>query len=269
MIFLHWLSGRKNGVGLTELIAFMSGKTCAPKAKAKILETREEGLYTVVLLKGLSRPLYFPKAFDTVSLYQVIAEAFYRDDWHYYEIEETTVKPGDVVLDAGAAEGLFTLIVSERAERVYAVEPLPMFADSMRKTFHGVENVEIIEAALSDAPGAGVMNENGISSSVSSSGSGVKVAVDTVDDLFFRKGIRISYIKADLEGNELDMLMGAKETIRASAPRIAITTYHRAEHAGLIKGLLLDLNPAYRIRVKGIEERAGSPVMLHAWVSVR
>lgn len=36
------------------------------------------------------------------------------------------------------------------------------------------------------------------------------VIVSTVDKLFFEKGKRVSYLKADLEGHELEMLEGAK-----------------------------------------------------------
>jgi hypothetical protein len=61
------------------------------------------------------------------------------------------------------------------------------------------------------------------------------------------------------------MLEGARETIRRCRPKIAITTYHRPDHAAKIGRLLRSIHPDYHIVVKGIENHWGSPVMLHAW----
>jgi len=88
----------------------------------------------------------------------------------------------------------------------------------------------------------------------------------SIDSLFIRQGQRLDYIKADLEGTEVSMLRGAIETIRACAPRIAITTYHRREHAEQIAALLRDIHPDYHVFVKGIMPQDGQPVMLHAWM---
>ncbi|MEW6006225.1 MAG: hypothetical protein AB1695_13015 [Stygiobacter sp.] len=49
-------------------------------------------------------------------------------------------------------------------------------------------------------------------------------------------------------------------------PKIAVTTYHNVNHAKLIKELLLQINPNYKVITKGIYQESGSPIMLHAWV---
>ena len=97
-------------------------------------------------------------------------------------------------------------------------------------------------------------------------GDGIPVQARTVDSLFADRNLPLTYIKADLEGAELRMLAGAERTIRLNKPRIAITTYHEAHHADAITAFLRRIDPAYRILTKGIEHRAGAPVMLHAWV---
>jgi len=265
-VLLHWLSGRKNGVSTTEMIKFLFGRRCERKAKPNIWRVAEDGDYVLVYLNGLERPLYYPKEFAIGSLYQVIAELSYPQDWHYYEIEQTRVAPGDVVVDCGAAEGLFSLLAADRAAKVYAIEPMTRFVEAMRLTFSGFDNVEVLPMALSDQEGTAHISERGISSALNTSGDGAPVEVATLDTLFVERGIPVSYIKADLEGYEFSMLKGARETIKKQSPKIAITTYHVAGHAESIAGYLTDINPRYRIEVKGIEERAGGPVMLHAWV---
>ena len=266
-VLRHWLSGSsKNGVSATEMIGFLCGRRCARKAQPNIRRIAEHGDYVVVYLNGLERSLYYPKEFAVGSLYQVVAELCYPRDWHYYEIEQTRVAPGDVVVDCGAAEGLFSLMAADRATKVYAIEPMTRFVEAMRLTFSGLGNVEVVPVALSDSEGSAYLSGRGISSTLNTSGDGERVKVATLDTLFFKRDIPVSYIKADLEGHELSMLKGARETIKKHSPKIAVTTYHVAEHAGSIAAYLRDINPRYRIKVKGIEERAGAPVLLHAWV---
>ena len=62
------------------------------------------------------------------------------------------------------------------------------------------------------------------------------------------------------------MLNGAKNLIREYKPKIAITTYHNKDHYILISDFLKNINPNYRIKLRGIEGNYGSPVILHAWI---
>jgi hypothetical protein len=92
------------------------------------------------------------------------------------------------------------------------------------------------------------------------------IKVTTIDKLFYEKQIPITYIKADLEGYELKMLEGARNTITTYHPKIAITTYHEVGHAKWITDYLREINPNYRIKIKGLEQTWGAPIMLHAGV---
>jgi hypothetical protein len=94
----------------------------------------------------------------------------------------------------------------------------------------------------------------------------ITIRIDTIDNLFFRQGIEINYIKADLEGYEVEMLHGASKTIESFDPKIAITTYHKTDHADKIHRFLKGINPKYKFKLKGLHA-SGSYVMLHAWVA--
>ncbi|QNF34994.1 FkbM family methyltransferase [Adhaeribacter swui] len=260
----HWFFTNKNGISLTELLTKVFEKTCDLKAKPYIKNITKEGEYYKVELKNVDGILYYPATIALRSLYQVITESTDKEQWHYYEIPETLISPTDVVVDCGAAEGLFSFLVAKRCFKVYAIEPLPAFVASMRLSFTHLNNVEIFQIALSDHPGTAFIDNNDISSSLNKTGN-VPVSVQTIDNLFYHKGIIINYLKADLEGYELDMLRGATNTIKQCKPKVAITTYHNATHASEIQKFLLNIHPNYHIKFKGIEERAGAPVMLHAW----
>lgn len=261
----YWVSGQKYSVSLPEIVRFFFGKTCAFKAKPKIQSMEEIGEYLVVRFFDLENPLYYPKRFRGHSLFQVITEGFCKEDWHFYEIEETKVNPNDIVIDCGAAEGLFSLQVAGRCKQVFAIEPLPAFAEAMQLTFAPFSNVKIVQVALANSETTARFSQSDISSRMSDRQDGVQVKVTTVDSLFLSDEIPITYIKADLEGSDFDMIKGATEIIRKNNPKIAVTTYHNPRHAEEIAAHLRLINPAYNIKVKGLAEN-GAPVMLHAWV---
>jgi len=60
----------------------------------------------------------------------------------------------------------------------------------------------------------------------------------------------VSYIKIDVEGADLDVLYGARETIRNIRPRIAVSIYHSDEHMLAIPEALHGMCPAYKFYVR-------------------
>jgi len=263
-ICYHWLFGSKRDISFLELCKFFFGLPCEFMAKPKIKKIYEHGQNIIVYFNDFVEPLYYPKEMDRHSLYQVISELFYENNWHYYEKMCTNVALDDVVVDCGAAEGLFSLQIARRCKKVYIIEPLPNFVDVLNLTFSQFENVEIIPVALSDSEGHCGMDSKDISSSLIISEPGGQIKVTTIDKLFYERNIPISYIKADIEGYEINMLKGAFMTIKKYKPCIAITTYHKSNHAEWIINYLKQIDEKYKIRLVGIEDKYGAPVMLHA-----
>jgi FkbM family methyltransferase len=199
------------------------------------------------------------------SLYQVIAEQGYSWSWHLYEAGGTKVGPADVVFDCGAAEGLFAFLVRKRAAQVVCFEPLLEFRACLRRTFVASGNVELVPAALSDRPGTGYLVRDGFMSGLSDRPTSDEVPVETIDGFCTRTGIVPTYIKADVEGDELALLRGGAQTIRKYRPKIAIATYHQDGDYQSLRGFLHSLHPGYHFMGKGIEVPFGQPVLLHAW----
>ncbi len=265
------MSGPRHGVTARGLLGFLTGPRCQTIAAREILGVDEDGDALSVRLRGVPFPLLFPKEMDFYHLQQVIAESHNASDWHYYEVEETRVRDGDVVADCGAAEGLFAALAATRAARVYAIEPLPRFAALLRRTFAAVPSVTVVPVAVHARDGTARLSAGALDSSLAAAPTapgGTEVAVRSLDSLAREWGADPTYIKADLEGADVAALEGAREVIARAAPRIAITTYHAADHAARIEALLRDVDPRYAVRVKGIADY-GCPVMLHAWVPGR
>jgi len=267
-VLKQWMGGNRNGVTGRELLHFLTEPVYSFKAKRMIESVVRRDSFLEVGLVGFENPLYYPAELPVQSLWLPLAEEFYPGNWHEYEIEQTRVGPEDVVLDCGAAEGLFSFHVAPRCRHVYAVEPLPRFVEALELTFRNYPNVEIMPVALSDHIGQGWLNQKDISSSLGDvHENSTCVDLDTVDNLFHDRGVNVDYIKADLEGSELQMLKGAERTIKRNRPKMAITTYHDRAHAGEIDELLRGFDVGYRTFAKGVAGRWGVPMMIHAWPS--
>lgn len=263
-ILAHWLRGRRNGVAPVDLLRFLAAPTRARMARRYIATTRTEGEWLVVRLKAGGDELYYPASLAVEALHESICDILNPEHWHCYEREAVRVQPGDVVADCGAAEGLFALTVAPRCSHVYAFEPLPAFVESLRLTLRSVSNASVVPVALGKCAGTARLSNAGTNSALSAEGE-LAVPMIALDDWFVRAGRRLDFIKADLEGAEMEMLQGAAESIRAFAPRIAITTYHRAGDAEAIAAFLRALRPDYCIATRGIFEADGRPILLQAW----
>jgi FkbM family methyltransferase len=263
-----WFSAReqkREGLpSFLDLCRFLTQPPADWRGKKFIRSAREEGGDYKITLKGYKSPVYWPAARSFWDLGMLLSEQLNPKDWHYYQIPETRVTPDDVVLDCGAAEGLFSMIASSVCKKCYCVEPSPSFQPLLRKTFANTKNVEIVPVFLGNQIGETHMTEDWGSSRQTGDSVGPAIEVSTIDAMFFDRDASFSYLKADVEGAEIQLLEGARKSIAKYRPKIAITTYHDPLHAEQMKELLKTANPAYRFRVKGITG-AGQPVMLHAW----
>jgi len=135
-------------------------------------------------------------------------------------------------VDAGCHEGVILkemLLVAPRG-RHFAFEPLPEQSALLRRSFAAYPNVSIFELALSDVAGTSVFFNVETDPSYSglrkrSLGPGEhrisELQVDTeLLDHMLPPGLPIRFIKIDVEGAELWVMRGAKDTIRNYKPII-------------------------------------------------
>ena len=154
-------------------------------------------------------------------------------------------------------------MAADAGKKVYAIEPLPNFLQTLKKTFKRRKNVEILPLAVGDQVKKGCLIADGPASRVSKT-RGEKINFTTIDKLFFDKGINISYLKADIEGSEYNMLLGAKKSIAKNKPKIVVTVYHHLRDAERIAKLIKRIDKNYKIRKTGISHIDGRPILLRA-----
>lgn len=94
-----------------------------------------------------------------------------------------------------------------------------------------------------------VLKDNeGAGSMFCGSEGGTQCKVYALDDYFKEK--RISYIKADIESFEINMLRGGVETIKNNRPLMAICIYHNSVDMFRIFTILRELKMGYRFVVR-------------------
>lgn len=82
----------------------------------------------------------------------------------------------------------------------------------------------------------------------SHNGENLSVPVISLDE--YLEDRPATFIKADIEGMELDMLYGAKKTIEKFRPRLALSIYHRPEDIFQIAEYIHNIVPEYRMAVR-------------------
>lgn len=167
---------------------------------------------------------------------------------------EQTVAPGSVVFDLGGHVGFYTLLAAELVGptgRVFVFEPLPRNLAYLREhlRLNRVENVTVLEAAVSDRRGVVSFDEGPNSSMgniVAGTGS-LQVSAVVLDELVAAGELpKPHYMKIDIEGAEARALAGARALLEAARPTIFLATHGSEVHrecCALLGSLGYDLRP--------------------------
>lgn len=265
-ILFYWFFYSKNNIGLKELFSFLGKPQVAIIAKRYIKDIVLNNDFFEISFKGINNKLYWPNKFSVSGINQVTAETFDINDWHYYQYKKTVIENNEILLDIGTAEGLFPLTVIEKCNHIYMIEPSKIFITSLEKTFNNFQHkATIINTAVGSKDDEVFFNEDSLDGQVSNTNSGNdKISLRKIDTLF--KDKKITYLKADIEGFEQEMLLGAEETIKKNKPKIAITTYHKENNPKEIIALIKSYVPEYNYFIKGIHGEEPKPVMIHFWI---
>jgi FkbM family methyltransferase len=144
------------------------------------------------------------------------------------------VSPGATALDVGANVGAYTLLLARwvgETGAVFAFEPSPaVFAGLTRhiQLNDVTAIVRPVQSAVADVIGTlpftadTTPGEGRLVAAGGESGATIRVPVTTIDEFCAREGIEPTFIKVDVEGAELDVLCGARDTIARTRGRLAL-----------------------------------------------
>ena len=129
-------------------------------------------------------------------------------------------------------------------------DPLWIDKKTYNKLCLATENVKSltnVNACVSNTDGEINFEMNG--SRGSTIGKGTDVITSVTVDALSKKAVP-SYIKMDIEGAELDAIIGGAKTISEHKPKMQIAAYHRSEDLALIPQQVLALRPDYKIYLR-------------------
>jgi FkbM family methyltransferase len=125
-------------------------------------------------------------------------------------------------VDAGANVGYFTVLSSRSAKEVYAFEPAPAVFGRLSRNvaLNGLDNVRALQLALSRERGKLRLFESKVSpghdSTVKRFEHNRSIWVDAVSlDEVLDPSVREVVMKVDVEGSEMDVLLGARGLIKS------------------------------------------------------
>jgi FkbM family methyltransferase len=153
----------------------------------------------------------------------------------------------EVYVDGGSYDGdtirLFIERVGGRFARVYAFEPDPRTFGALRRNFAHESRVRPINAGLHSRTGNLRFRDDGSRGAIFADDGEIDMAVTTIDDVIGEG--RVTFIKMNIEGAEIDALDGARRTIRRCLPKLAISAYHRPNDLWQIAQVIREISSRY------------------------
>lgn len=131
--------------------------------------------------------------------------------------------------------------------RIIAFEPNKKNFDKLSEHCRGMANVSLWQLGSYSRNTELVFNNKaGRNSAISDKGVPTKVA--TVDTILC--GMAAGYIKADVEGADLETLIGMKKTMQQFKPKLNFSAYHRFEDIFRLALYINNVNPEYKIYLR-------------------
>jgi FkbM family methyltransferase len=194
----------------------------------------------------------------------------------------TQLKTADVLLDIGANAGVFTLVACCNGVKVVSAEPnlenLEILLLNLNK--NNFRDVEVFHLALAEKVNVLPLFGGGEGASLTKGWGGIVsnysrlVPVNTLDNLFSDRfaGKRL-LVKLDVEGNEYDVLCGARELLtRTPAPVWLVENAFKENFSGGVNPHFRDVfklfwSSGYRCFTADSDQRPVSEVDITRWLT--
>lgn len=162
----------------------------------------------------------------------------------------------EIFMDVGCLDGETTIEFNNWCKgnynRIYAFEPDEVCWTKCKRTFesNNIENVTFIKKGAWSCDDALSFYGVGRGSShiTDTKDSSIIVPVTSIDSVL--RGDKVTFIKMDIEGSEMQALIGAKESIKMYKPKLAICVYHKRDDLWSLANYILKLNPQYNIYLR-------------------
>jgi FkbM family methyltransferase len=158
------------------------------------------------------------------------------------------------IIDVGANYGFISLALSTNLSKdsiVFSFEPHPQLVEAFKKSIlkNNIKNIHLENVAVGDLRNRISLNLMGQTSNILDTGIEVveKIEIDQIflDDYFLSNQIKPDFVKIDVDGYELNVLKGMKNTIAKYLPILVVESNGNHEIIDFLKQYdydLFDLN---------------------------
>jgi FkbM family methyltransferase len=171
---------------------------------------------------------------------------------YFYDCENIQIMPedSDFVIDGGACLGDSTAVFSNAVGvdgKVFAFDPVADHLEILKYNTdqYPIKNVEVVDYGLSNKNEyTQPLRLNKYDPAFQVGAAGLPLV--KIDSLVANNILnKINFIKLDVEGSEVDALLGAQRSISIFQPKLAISVYHKPDDLFEIPLLIKRLFPFY------------------------
>lgn len=180
----------------------------------------------------------------------------------YFDPKIIHMEEDEVVIDVGAYDGdtinKFLNITNNKFEKIIAFELEKNNYDKLKINIEkhdcNIQNkIKLYNKGLYDEQGFVTITserDNATISEMVYDKKDITVAeVVRLSDILEEEQ-KVTYIKMDIEGSEMEALIGSSEVIKKLRPKLAICIYHKPEHFWQIPLFIKNLVPEYKIYIR-------------------
>ncbi|MHB9941062.1 hypothetical protein CF065_05390 [Clostridium sporogenes] len=170
----------------------------------------------------------------------------------YFEHKIISLTEDEIFIDGGGYTGdtveEFLKQTNRKFNKVYSFEPEESKHKEFINKFSNFKNIELVPYGLWSRKNILHFNLEDSGASCISDIGDIEIPVISIDELL--NGERVTFIKMDIEGAELEALQGAKNTIQRFLPKLAICIYHKPKDIIEIPLYIKKIAPRYNLYLR-------------------
>ena len=236
--------------------------------RAFFVERQDDVKRVLKLLEDEKSKKVFKACIDYRSYHTKIPSGLYSEKNQYFDEQLIVLKNQELFIDCGAFIGDTIQIFIMRAKKarikdysIVAFEPSSRNAAIIEKYFKKNAKVRLVKKGVSNCKKAVPFIQDGLKSKVDFNSEFEREHIEVVPLDSIEECQKATYIKMDIEGQELSALEGAKTIIQKNKPKLAICIYHSNEDMLDIPIYIKKLNPQYKLYVRHYSRGASETVL--------
>ncbi len=200
-------------------------------------------------------------------IYEIGPYIFCADDGQYFAVDFWKYDDvnGEVFIDDGCCDLQSTVYLKKNCsniKKVYAFEPDPQNFKVCEgvKEKHGLSQVELIQKGTWNSTGTLCFSSTNDGASHITENGDIQIEVAAIDDIV-APDEKVTLIKMDVEGAELESLKGAEKIIMRDKPKLAICIYHKPEDMIELPEYIKSIVPEYKLYMRHHSNIAAESVL--------